>query len=120
MKTDSLEGTSHIFRGVVDRITFRNPENHFTIAKVRDEENNDLVTVLGSLVGIEVGETVRIEGTWTIDPKWGRQVRATSFHPITPTTIQGIERFLGSGLIEGVGPELAKRIVAKFGTHPIQ
>jgi exodeoxyribonuclease V alpha subunit len=101
--------------GQIERITYFNAENGYTIAKVRPEGGTDLVTVVGTLYTATPGETVRFVGYWQTHPKFGEQFQAVSSEPLVPATVKGIERYLGSGMIKGVGPVMAKRLVAAFG-----
>jgi exodeoxyribonuclease V alpha subunit len=94
-----------------------NGETGYTIARVAtDRSGPDLITVVGALLGAQVGESLRLTGQWTSHPKYGRQFDVRSYTTMLPATIQGIQRYLGSGLIKGVGPVMAERMVAHFGT----
>ncbi len=99
----------------VERITYYNEENHYTIAKVKIEGKKSLITVVGTLYSIVPGELLRVQGEWNIHPRYGEQFRITSYETLMPATVKGIERYLGSGMIKGIGPQMAKRLVAKFG-----
>ncbi len=103
-------------RCVVERITYQNPENGYTVLKTRVKGYEDLVTVVGNLLEVNVGSVLLMEGNWKVDTKYGRQFCAVSFEETLPATVYGMEKYLGSGLIKGVGPKFAKRIVQKFGT----
>jgi exodeoxyribonuclease V alpha subunit len=103
----------------VERITYQNPENGYTVLKVNVKGYDDLVTVVGSLLDANVGSVLLIEGDWKMDAKYGKQFMAQKWEETMPATIYGIEKYLGSGLIKGVGPKFAKRIVHKFGTDTI-
>lgn len=107
-------------RGVVERITYQNPENGYTVLKCAVKNYNDLVTVVGNLLDVNVGSVLLVDGNWKIDSKYGRQFLAESWEETMPATVFGIEKYLGSGLIKGVGPKFAKRIVQKFGTETIE
>ena len=102
-------------RCVVERITYQNTENGYTVLKCAAKNYKDLVTVVGILPEIHVGAVLSLEGMWKMDSKYGRQFSAEKFEETLPATVYGIEKYLGSGLIKGVGPKFAKRIVAKFG-----
>ena len=102
-------------RGVVERITYQNPENGYTVLKCAVKNYNDLVTVIGNLLDVNVGSVLLIDGNWKVDSKYGRQFVAESWEETLPATVFGIEKYLGSGLIKGVGPKFAKRIVGLFG-----
>ncbi len=106
-------------RCVVERITYQNPENGYTVLKAAVKGYDDLVTVVGSLLDVSVGSVLLIQGDWKLDAKYGRQFIAESWEETMPATIYGIEKYLGSGLIKGVGPKFVKRIVAMFGTDTI-
>ena len=106
-------------RCIVERITYQNPENGYTILKVNVKGYDDLVTVVGSLLDANVGSVLLIDGDWKIDTKYGRQFMAQQWEETMPASIYGIEKYLGSGLIKGVGPKFAKRIVQKFGTDTL-
>jgi exodeoxyribonuclease V alpha subunit len=106
-------------QGQLERITFRNEENHFTIAKIKVKGQKDLVTIVGSLFSAAPGEILKLTGTWDRHPKFGEQFKFTSYETVVPATLHGIERYLGSGLIKGIGPVMAKRLVEKFGTETL-
>ena len=103
-------------RCVVERITYQNPENGYTVLKTRVKGYEDLVTVVGNLLEVNVGSVLLVEGNWKVDAKYGRQFTAVSWEETLPATLYGMEKYLGSGLIKGVGPKFAKRIVQRFGT----
>ena len=102
-------------RCVVERITYQNPENGYSVLKCAVKNYNDLVTVVGNLVDVNVGSVLLIDGNWKVDAKYGRQFLAESWEETMPATVFGSEKYLGSGLVKGVGPKFAKRIVEKFG-----
>ena len=106
-------------RGVVERITYQNPENGYTVLKCAVKNEKDLVTVVGNLLDVNIGSVLLIDGNWKIDGKYGKQFSAWSWEETLPATVFGIEKYLGSGLIKGVGPKFAGRIVRKFGTETI-
>jgi len=106
-----------VLEAVLERITFINEETGYTIARVAtDRSGPDLITVTGALLGAQVGESLRLTGRWSHHPKYGRQFDVHSFTTVLPATIQGIQRYLGSGLIKGIGPVMAERMVGHFGT----
>ena len=107
------EATSLV--GVLERITFFNPENFYTVARLAVEGELKPVTIVGSLVGANLGETLELRGRWTVNPRFGRQFAVESFSPRLPVTVRGLEMYLGSGLIKGIGEAYARRIVRKFG-----
>src|SRR4051794_30299952 len=106
---------------VLERITYANEETGYTIARVAtDRSGSDLLTVVGALLGVQPGESLRLVGRWASHPRYGRQFEVESFTTVLPATIQGIERYLGSGLIKGIGPRTAGRIVGHFGVDTLR
>jgi exodeoxyribonuclease V alpha subunit len=101
--------------GLIERVTFFNEENGFAILKVKARGQRDLVTVLGSLASVNPGEWLTAEGRWIQDRQFGRQFRAELLQSTPPTTREGIEKYLSSGMVKGIGPTYAAKLVAKFG-----
>jgi len=120
-----------VLRGVVERITYHNEETGYTVAKLtpelRSQSNsvpsgfgrNREVAIIGTLIGVNVGESVELTGRWTIHAEYGRQFVVEHMRTVLPATVAGIEKYLGSGLIRGVGPVTAKRIVKHFGVETL-
>jgi exodeoxyribonuclease V alpha subunit len=107
-----------VLEAVLERITYANEETGYTIARVATQRTGpDLLTVVGPLLGAQVGESLRLTGRWSSHPKYGKQFQVHSYHTVLPATIQGIRRYLGSGLIRGIGPTMAERMVAHFGAE---
>lgn len=102
-------------RCVVERITYQNPENGYSVLKCRVKNYSDLVPVIGNLIDANVGSVLLCEGDWKVDAKYGRQFVAQNWEETLPATVYGMEKYLGSGLIKGVGPKFAKKIVQKYG-----
>ena len=102
-------------RCVVERITYQNADNGYTVLKCAVKNYSDLVTVVGTMPDTHVGSVLSLEGTWKMDAKYGRQFFVEKFEETLPATVYGIEKYLGSGLVKGVGPKFAKKIVEKFG-----
>lgn len=100
--------------GVVARVVYENPENGYVVARMTVQGQPDLVTFVGSLLAVSPGETVRVTGRWVDDRRFGPQIRVTLCETILPSTVETIEAYLGSGLIPGIGPEYAKRLVQAF------
>ncbi|OPZ94383.1 MAG: ATP-dependent RecD-like DNA helicase [Firmicutes bacterium ADurb.Bin419] len=100
--------------GVVERITFTNEENGFSVIKIKSKGFVDLVTVVGNLAAVNVGAIIRLKGEWRYDSKFGKQFNVVDYRETVPATIAGIEKYLGSGLIKGIGPVYARRIVKHF------
>lgn len=107
-------------RCVVERITYQNPENGYSVLKVRMKDYAELVTVIGNLLDANVGSVLLINGNWKVDAKYGRQFVAETWEETMPATVYGIEKYLGSGLIKGVGPKFAKKIVQTYGTDTLE
>lgn len=109
-----------VLEGVLERITYANEENGYTVARVDTGRGaGDLLTVVGSLLGAQPGESLRMEGRWGSHPQYGKQFTVENYTTVLPATIQGIRRYLGSGLIKGIGPRIADRIVEHFGTDTL-
>ncbi|MFD3910132.1 ATP-dependent RecD-like DNA helicase [Streptomyces sp. NPDC058603] len=104
-----------VLEAVLERITYANEENGYTVARVDTGRGADLLTVVGSLLGAQPGESLRMEGRWGSHPQYGKQFTVENYTTILPATIQGIRRYLGSGLIKGIGPVFADRLVEHFG-----
>jgi exodeoxyribonuclease V alpha subunit len=106
-------------QGQIERITYTNEENGYTIAKVKVKGRRDLVTVVGNLMAPMPGEILQMKGEWGNHPKFGEQFRVVQYKSLVPATVAGIEKYLGSGLIKGIGPVMAKRIVKAFGKETL-
>ena len=113
-------------RGVIERITFHNEENGYTVAKLAPEMPTPQLPrwqknapIVGNMVGVNVGEAVELRGSWEMHPQYGKQFSVSAMRTVLPATVAGIERYLGSGLIRGVGPVTAKRVVAHFGERTL-
>ncbi|MFB9883429.1 ATP-dependent RecD-like DNA helicase [Planobispora siamensis] len=110
-----------VLEAVLERITYANEETGYTIARVATERSGtELLTVVGPLLGAQVGESLRLTGRWGSHPRYGRQFEVWSYTTVLPATVQGIQRYLGSGLIKGIGPKMAERIVDHFGTDTLE
>ncbi|MDR3708257.1 MAG: ATP-dependent RecD-like DNA helicase [Capsulimonadaceae bacterium] len=106
-------------RGVLERVTFHNEENGYTVARLLPEGSREVVTVLGNFADPVVGEFLRCEGIWKTHPKWGPQMQVQRYEAIRPASVDGIRRYLGSGMVKGVGPVMAGRIVDVFGERAL-
>lgn len=106
-------------RCVVERITYQNPENGYSVMKVKVKDYSDLVTLVGNLLEVPVGSVLLCEGEWKVDKRYGNQFVAETWEEVMPATIYGIEKYLGSGLVKGIGPKFAQLIVSKFGLDTI-
>ena len=101
-------------RGQIERITYSNDENSYTIARVKVYGRKELVTVIGNIVNPTPGEIISMKGEWGNHPKYGEQFKIVYCESTVPATVHGIEKYLGSGLVKGIGPVMAKRIVKRF------
>ena len=106
-------------RCVVERITYQNAENGYSVIKCRAKGFTDLITAVGNMADTHVGAVLTLQGQWKVDAKYGRQFSIESYEETLPATVYGIEKYLGSGLIRGIGPKYAKRIVATFGAETL-
>jgi ATP-dependent exoDNAse (exonuclease V) alpha subunit len=106
--------------GVLDRVTFSNDENAWSVVKLEVPGTSALVTAVGNLLGVQPGESLRLSGRWTTDRKYGEQSRVDSYVTVKPATLVGIEKYLGSGLVRGVGKVMAERLVQHFGLATLE
>ena len=107
-------------RCVVERITYQNEKNGYSVIRCRAKDCQELITVVGVMPEIHVGSVLSLTGKWKVDPKFGRQFAAETIEETLPATVYGIEKYLGSGLIKGIGPKFAKRIVNTFGEDTLR
>lgn len=118
-KTDQ-ERRLAVVEGVLERITYANEDNGYTVARVDTGRGaSDLLTVVGALLGAQAGESLRMEGRWGSHPQYGKQFTVENYTTVLPATIQGIRRYLGSGLVKGIGPVFADRITQHFGADTL-
>ncbi|HAO21462.1 MAG TPA: ATP-dependent RecD-like DNA helicase, partial [Desulfobacteraceae bacterium] len=106
-------------QGQIERITYTNDENGYTVAKIKAYGHHDLITVVGNFMSPMPGEVLDMKGEWHNHPKFGQQFKVLSYHTKVPATVYGIRKYLGSGLIKGLGPIIAERIVSKFGENTL-
>ena len=109
-----MRGNMDKLRCVVERITYENEDNGYTVIKVRAKGYGDLITVVGNMSSVTVGSVLSMQGEWKMDSKYGRQFIAAAWEETLPATVLGIEKYLGGGLVKGIGPKFAKRIVGLF------
>jgi exodeoxyribonuclease V alpha subunit len=107
-------------QGLVERITFTSEEDGYSVIKIRTPGYRDLVTAVGNFVSLCPGETLLMEGTWCTHARFGRQFRVDHYETMAPSTVAGIEKYLGSGLIRGIGPKMADRIVKRFAEKTLE
>lgn len=112
---------SHLtLQGTLERFTYINEDTNYTVARFRIDGRQDLTTIVGKMISVNPGESLKIEGYWVNDRKYGEQFRVEKYETIMPSTLEGIENYLGSGMIKGIGPVFAKRIVNKFGLDTLR
>ncbi len=112
MKPETIEGA-------VDRVVYSNEENAWTVVRLAVRGRGE-VTAVGNLLGVQPGESLRLKGAWVKDRKWGKQFKAESYMTVKPETFTGIEKYLASGLVHGIGKELARRLVQHFGLDTLE
>ena len=110
--------TEHL-QGIVERVTYHAEDSGYTVARLKVPSHADLVTIVGSFPAISAGQTLRVTGVWREHPKFGAQFQVLQARETKPATLTGVEKYLGSGLIKGIGPVTAKRIVAHFGLETL-
>lgn len=113
-KNESENDLMTTIQGSLKRITFKNEDNHYTIARLKIHDIKEPVTIVGHLAGVAEGETLRLNGKWVSHAKYGEQFKVDTFEVILPATLGGIKKYLGSGLIKGIGETMAKKIVGHF------
>jgi len=106
--------------GLIERLTYTNEETGYTVAKVRVSGYLEPITAVGNLVAPTPGAVLTMKGTWQEHPKFGRQFKVVTHRMKAPSTMEGIKKYLGSGLIAGIGPVMASRIVEKFGEETLE
>ena len=106
--------------GVLERIVFANEENAWSVVRLTIPGQRDPVTAVGNLLGVQPGENLRLTGSWINDPKYGKQFRVATYATVAPATLIGIEKYLGSGLIRGIGKVMASRLVKTFGLETLE
>jgi exodeoxyribonuclease V alpha subunit len=107
-------------QGLVERISYHNEENDFVVAKLREKEKKELTTIVGNLSGVNPGESLKLTGKWVQNKRFGEQFQVETFEVTVPATLHGIQKYLASGLIQGIGPIMSERIVERFGLHTLE
>jgi exodeoxyribonuclease V alpha subunit len=106
--------------GLLEKISYHNEENDFVVAKLREKEKKELTTIIGNLSGVNPGESLKLTGKWVQNKRFGEQFQVESFEVTVPATLHGIQKYLASGLIKGIGSIMSERIVEKFGIHTLE
>src|SRR5260370_40573498 len=106
--------------GTIERVTFHNPDTGFAVLRVVARGRRALVTVVGNMASANAGETIEAGGAWVQDRNHGEQFQAEAIRCVPPHTVEGIEKYLASGLVKGIGPAYARRIVETFGERTLQ
>jgi exodeoxyribonuclease V alpha subunit len=106
-------------QGIVERLTYHSEGSGYTVARLKAPQTSELITIVGSFANIQPGQTLQLTGFWKDHPQYGFQFQVTQYIETKPATLTGIEKYLGSGLIKGVGPVIAKRVVAHFGLETL-
>jgi exodeoxyribonuclease V alpha subunit len=106
--------------GVVERISFADPESQYAVVRLKVKGRRQSTTAVGPLAAVQEGEQVHLKGNYEVHPRWGEQFRVVWWYAVLPATVAGIKKYLGSGLIKGIGPELAQRLVAHFGAKTLE
>lgn len=106
--------------GLIEEIIYRNEINGYTVLEIRDESSDEMVTAVGSMLQVAEGERVRLAGEWTVHRDYGRQLKVDTMEALAPAGLAGLERYLGSGLIKGIGPATAKKLVEHFGEDVLE
>jgi len=109
-----------IIYGFLERITYHNEENDFVVAKLQEKGKRELTTIVGNLTAINPGESLKLTGRWVHNKKFGEQFQVENYEVTVPATVHGIRKYLGSGLIKGIGPIMAERIVKKFALDTLE
>src|SRR5262245_19188815 len=116
---DPAPGATTGIEGTLERVVYESAESAFSVVRLKAVRRRDLVTAVGALVGVQPGQSLKLSGRWVQDKKYGEQFQVESWIALEPSTLVGIERYLGSGLVPGVGPVMARRLVARFGLETL-
>jgi exodeoxyribonuclease V alpha subunit len=113
-------GEEETLLGTVERVVYSGGDGAFTVARLKLERDGEVVTVVGTLAGVPAGASLRLVGRFETNARFGAQFKITHYTEVAPATLEGLRRYLGSGLIKGIGPELASRIVDRFGIETLE
>src|SRR2546423_1220783 len=108
-------GATEALAGSIERVTFHNPDNGFAVLRVKAQNRRGVITVVGHLPSASAGEFIEASGRWVVNKEHGKQFKAAAMRTPHPATPAGMERYLGSGFIKGIGPHFAKKVVQTFG-----
>jgi len=108
-----------VLEGHLERIKYFNAANHYTIAALKTSKTDNLVTVVGPMAGVSVGQALKLQGVWEIHPRYGQQFKIESYEVTLPASVDGIRKYLESGIIKGIGSKMAARLVRCFGTKTL-
>src|SRR6202521_1053321 len=117
MKMESQPSDREVLAGLVERVTYQNADNGFCVIRVKARGHRDLVTVVGHAAVISAGEWITAAGEWVNDRTHGQQFKARFLRTLAPSSIEGIEKYLASGMIRGIGPVYGKKMVQAFGEN---
>ena len=115
MKIEPQPSDRQVLAGLVERVTYQNADNGFCVVRIKARGHRDLITVVGHAAAISAGEWVTATGDWVNDRTHGQQFKAQFLKTAPPTSVEGIEKYLSSGMIRGIGPVYAKRLLRVFG-----
>src|SRR5260221_2607135 len=115
MKTEPKPSDRELLAGLVERVTYQNAENGFCVIRVKAGGSRELITVVGQAAAISAGEWITAAGDWVNDRTHGQQFKARFLKTSAPTSVEGIEKYLASGMIRGIGPVYAKKLLRAFG-----
>src|SRR5690349_15331031 len=118
MAQDKLRERSEL-KGTITRITYQDAQAPYTVARLEVDDVEE-VTIVGGIYPVSEGEEIKVGGSWKVHPRYGLQFQAEQWEKIEPATIEGIQKYLGSGLIKGIGPTYAKRLVSAFGLDTLR
>jgi exodeoxyribonuclease V alpha subunit len=119
-KTENKYANTTTIEGHLERITYFNEDTHYTIARLKPSGLNSTLTVVGYLTGVSLGESIRINGRWETHPRFGQQLKIDTFEVTLPAGVDSIRTYLGSGIIKGIGPSLASKLVKAFGAETLE
>ena len=114
-----MKGMAESLSGIIERVTFHNADNGFAVLRVQPDGRRGVVTVVGHLASATAGEYVEATGAWVHDRDHGQQFKADQLRTTPPHTIEGMVKYLGSGMVKGIGPHFARKIVEVFGERTL-